>query len=427
MSVAPRIGLQQRQKLTLSPAMRSALSLLRMPADQLHEEIAREASENPFLQVRQRASGGAYDVALATVAGHDSLSVSLAQQIRLQRLDAETRATALFLVTQLREDGFLDATLAELSADHGVAVAVLERGLAVLQRCEPTGIGARNLAECLELQLIEKGYGPPLAGTIVRHLEDFAAGRTARLARVLSMTPDQIARIARDIRNLAASAAPQENLPVVPRIAELLVERRPHGGLVVALNPEAAPQVTLADLQTVRGDSADLGPYFDRARNILRSLQARSTTLLRIGRHILDSQSAFFEGHPATVRPESRAEAAAQLGMHASTFGRALAGKALAIDGKVYALAQFFSRGLPHADGTISAHDIRARIRTLILAEDRTSPLADEAICTHFKNEGVDIARRTVAKYRKCMRIPTSFERRRRMLSEAAPPHAKPT
>lgn len=426
MSVRPQIGLFQKQTLTLTPAMRSALSLLRMPTDQLITEISQEARENPFLELREPASGSAYDLAVSTVAGRESLSVSLTHQIDLQRLDADTRATAMFLITQLREDGYLDASLAELAEAHGLGLALLEAGLRALQRCEPTGVGARDLAECLRLQLIDKGYVPDLASAIVRHLEDFAENRLARVMRNLALSQQDVSRMAKDIRSLNPSPITPEGDWLLPRVPELTVQLGRDGKITVTLDPEALPTLVFSELGDGSRDSPAMQICYDRAQHLARGLSARAVTLLRIGRHIVETQSAFFQNNHMSIRPESRAEAAAALNMHASTFGRALAGKALLADGKVYALAQFFSRAMPTTDGSISAFDIQARLKSLIAAEERGIPLVDAAICALLKKEGVDIARRTVAKYRKCMRIPSSFERRRRNLSEPVRPHIKP-
>ncbi len=426
MSVKPRIGLTQKQKLTLTPAMRSALSLLRMPTDQLIEEIAREAAENPFLEVRESATGSAYDFALATVAGRDSLSVSLARQIDLQRLDGDTRKLAHFLIFQLREDGYLDVALEDLARDHALALAGLQNALTALQRCEPTGVGARNLAECLLLQLIDRGYQVAQAQGIVAHLEDFAEDRLNRVMRTLSLSREQVVRISRDVRSLVPEPVAGDSGWVIPRVPELLAEVSRDGRIEISLNPEALPTVTLLDIGRGRHDSEALRLCYDRALNVTRGLSARAATLLRIGQQIVQSQSGFFLSNHMTIRPESRAAAAAAMGMHASTFGRALAGKSLAVEGKVFALSHFFSRALPAAGGAVSAFDVQVRLRAIIAAEDRRSPLADTAICGQLQHEGVDIARRTVAKYRKCMRIPSSFERRRRNLSEPAGSNAKP-
>jgi RNA polymerase sigma-54 factor len=426
MAVGPRITLRQSQRLTLTPAMRSALSLLRMPTDQLSEEIIREVADNPFLDLHRPPGGSAYDAALATTAAHDSLSVSLARQIDQQRLGAEVREAALYLISQLREDGYLDVTLQELAGDSGLSLAALEGGLTALQSCEPTGVGARNLSECLALQLNERGYAADLARSVVDHLEDFAQDRVGRIMRHLGLNREAVITIAKDIRSLTPTPVISVVEMIIPRIPELLVEKKGDGTLGVALNPEALPQISLLDLGADSLDSPQMQICFDQARHLARSLAARSVTLLRIGRHIVDSQSAFFHKTPPTIAPESQAAAAAALNMHASTLGRALAGKSLAAGGKTYALAQFFSRAVPTADGAVSAFDIQARIRRWIGAEDRRSPLTDETICAGLNNEGVDIARRTVAKYRKCMRIPSSFERRRRNLSEPAVSRARP-
>lgn len=303
MPAKPRIGLHQQQLLKLTPGMRSSLSLLRMPADQLIEEISREAAENPFLVVRHRISVSAYEVALATVAGQDSLSVSLAHQIDLQRLEDDARAAAFFLITQLREDGYLDTSLPELARDISMPLALLERGLAALQRCEPTGVGARNLAECLELQLVEKRYDPAQARAIVGRLEDFAQNRLARVAKDLGLSKDHVARIARDIRDLTPAPVADERAIVVARIPDLLIERQ-DGTLTLSLNPDAYPRISLARISPATLDSPELRQCYDRARNLARGVSSRNATLLRIGRHIVDAQASFFLIGPTTLNPE---------------------------------------------------------------------------------------------------------------------------
>lgn len=419
MAVRPQITLSQKQRLTLSPAMRQALSVLALPAAELAERIAREIADNPFLVteevVRGDAGGGsAYDYALATSAAGQGLTDALARQIAMQRLDPVTEAAALYLIGELREDGYLDTPLAELAEALDLPASVLHGGLEALQRCEPAGIGARSLAECLELQLVDAGIERGLARAAVLRLDDFAAERWARLSRGLGQREPMLRQIARLLRGLSASPVmpPPETAGV--RIPELLVERGPQNDLTVRLLPAAMPRLTVlpADRKTLGG--GELRALHDRAGWLISALFARSETLLRIGRHIVATQDGFFAGNHATLRPITRSEAAAALTMHPSTLGRALAGKALIAEDRVYPLSLFFSRALPGADGAVSAFDVQRRIRQMIAAENPDAPLADDEICTQLGNEGVDMARRTVAKYRKCMRIPSSYARRRR-------------
>jgi RNA polymerase sigma-54 factor len=421
MAASPRIGLQQRQKLTLSPAMRVSLDLLRLPTEALIEEILREGSDNPFLDVHLPANG-ALDAAQAMAAAEESLLGSVLRQIGLQRLSPAVRTAAAYLAGQLRDDGYLDGTLDEIAEESGLAPADLAAGLAAIQMCEPAGVGARSLAECLALQLAERGYARDRADAIVARLGDFAAGRTTSLMRALGMNRVEIEATARVLHTLAATPVAPETAPPAPRVAELMVTVGPDGTPHAALNPDALPQVAFAAHASAAADSAGLAECHARALRLTRGLAARAATLLRVGQHIVARQEMFFRARRQTIHPESRAAAAAALGLHPSTLGRAIAGTALAFDGQSHALCGFFSPALPSSEGPVSARDVQSRIRALISAESRTHPLADEDICTQLRKEGVDIARRTVAKYRKCMRIPSSFARRQRSPDRAPGP-----
>lgn len=422
MAVSPRLELRQRQTLALTPAMRTSLGMLRLPTDLLAEELSREAAENPYLELRLPSNGGAYEYATETVAGREGLMVSLIRQIDLQRLDPDVRRGAFVLITELRSDGYLDATLEEIAADHALPLPDLERGLKALQSCEPTGVAARTLEECLALQLIERGYAHARAAAIVARLDKFSDNRVRHLSIELGCDAAELSRIADDLRSLTPTPVIEEANTSALRPPELSVVKRADGTLDVVTTSGVLPEVELSDLPRPAGESSELRALAERARLITHALAARAATLLRIGCYIVASQPEFFLKNPASLQPQSRAATAAALGIHVSTLSRALAGKALTFEGKSLALSLFFSRALPTASGTVSAYDVMARIRRLIAAEDAAQPVADEAICTQLQKEGVDIARRTVAKYRKCMRIPSSSKRRRRTSSEAIGP-----
>lgn len=391
-----------------------------MATDTLAEAIAREADENPFLILHRRAgpSGAAYEFALATTAATESLSDSLTRQVHLQRLDPQTEAAALYLMCELREDGYLDVSLDELCRETGQDLAVLGAGLSALQACDPPGIGARSLAECLALQLTGEGMVRELADSVAARLDAFADQNWRTLGRELGLPRAELQSIARRLRTLSHAPVPPEHSEAMTNIPELVVEKNLGGRLEVSLNDEALPRVeAMRVLRSSLGAPA-LQSLFDRAQELARGLAARKTTLLRIGIYLAERQSGFFAARPTGIAPLSRKEAAAALGIHPSTLGRAISGKSLSADGKVYPLWLFFQRGLPGSKGEISAFDVQSRISALISAEDHKMPLADEDICTQLKKEGVDIARRTVAKYRKCMRIPSSHDRKIRKPSD---------
>lgn len=411
MSVTPGLRLSTRQRLALTPGMRQSLAILRLPALELQEEIARLAAENPFIE-HQPVTPSRRDWLLDVPAADPSLFQSLHGQLATQRLAPEVRAAALMLVAELREDGYLDTTLDEIAAQTGAGPDLLERAFAALQACDPPGIGARDLPECLALQLQAQGYAPALSRAISAHLEDFAEARWQRLSRSLALPADQLLHIAALLPTLRPAPALPDSTPTLPLLAELIVEPGPDGSPQVRLNPAALPTITVLRMA---GASADLARAQSEAGFLVAALRARGATLLRIGTHLVTQQARHFASKgDQPLLPMTRAEAAASLSMHPATLGRAISGKALMAFGRTLPIESFFSHGLPGRDGAVSAHQIQRRIRALIAAEPPEAPLADDAICAQLQKEGVDIARRTVAKYRTCMRIASSFERRRR-------------
>ncbi|PPB82512.1 RNA polymerase RpoN-/SigL-like sigma 54 subunit [Albidovulum inexpectatum] len=418
MSLAPRTRQTLTTRLALSPGMRRSLALLRLPLPDLHEDLAHEAETNPFLAFRPgRLPGAALDAALATTAAGESIAQSLAHQIRMQGLDRTTEAVALFLVEELREDGYLDVELDEIAERFGLEHAVLDRAVAALQACEPTGIGARSAEEFMALSLRETGISPDLAQRLCQRLTELAEGRWSALRRDTGLPVRELERIADFLRSLPSAPLQAEGDPALPMIPEIAIQRSPDGLLSVRPVAEAWPAVRVRRLPDEAQSNADLVALHRRAVEIASALSARSATLIRIGELIAHEQAEFFIGGFERIKPMTRRDVASALSLHPSTVGRAIAGKALEFEGRVFALATFFSRSVPGNDTgngpAPSAFDVQRRIRQLIAAESPDAPLADETIRAQLKNEGVDMARRTVAKYRKCMRIPSSHGRRR--------------
>lgn len=417
MALKSRVHLKAQQNLSLSAGMRASITVLRMPTTALLDDIAREAAENPFLLVESPASGSAsaYEFALETTAATESLQDSLSRQLALQRLDPATLAAATYLIGELREDGYLDVPLDDIADATGAPLAVLERSLSALQRCEPPGIGARDLPECLALQLVDAGIAEDLARRISGQLGDFAAGRWPRLQQLLGLPEGELERIADLLRQFPSRPVEAEALAPAALIPEIRIVR--HAGRAEArLNDDALPRVALMRTSRAALASDELRGLYDRAGAMAEAVTARRATLLRVAAVIAERQKEFFLGGQQTRAPLSRAEVAETLAVHASTVGRALAGKALIADGRVHALSSFFSRGIAVGGGEMSPFDVQRRIRAMIEREDSGAPLADAEIQDELAKEGVDIARRTVAKYRKCMRIPSSFARRNRKL-----------
>lgn len=410
----PQLRLSQRQRLGLTQFMQTSLRILRMNSDEIHDEIAREVLENPFIELRDGArTMQTYDAALDRTVSETGLFRSIAQQISTQRLSDITARIALILASELRSDGYLDVSLEDLADDLNLPLSELELGLAALQRCDPPGIGARSLHECLAIQLIDAGVRPDWATAAIANLDDVLAGKWARLQRLQDWTRADLDTIADLLRTLSPVPVAPDSQPDITSIPDLLVDSGPGGHATLSLNTDALPRVSLTRIDPALSLSGEVAAHYRRATELHNALKSRARTLTRIGRLILAAQESFFRGSEASIVPLSRKQAATQLGMHPATLGRAIRGKSVLVGGTTYPLAQFFQSALRTTQGEISPHDVQRRMKSLIQSEDPASPLADEVICTQLRNEGVDIARRTVAKYRKCMRIPSSFERKR--------------
>lgn len=422
-----RLGpsVRQSQRMLLSPGLHAGLQILRMPTLDLIDAIESEAADNPFLihdDLRPTAcpgGGDAFQFALETTADVRSLVADLQAQIGAMTLAIPVRAMAEYLAGDLRDDGYLDSSLEEIATTLGVPLALAQAGLAALQSCEPAGVGARTLAECLQLQLLDKGVARDLALRVTHHLDLFAHEDWRGLGRALGLPKAGLQDLARLIRELKPHPVIEKAAPDLLLFPDLRLEPDGAGGYTVQLGARLADAVRLNQplLQAALAEGSDFArDRRTRAEAMLVALAFRGETLLRIGRRIAALQHRFFALGPDHLAPLSRAALAAELGLHPSTIGRAVAAKALEVGGRIVPLSLFFSNPLPDATGTasIAAFVVQRRIARMIEAEDADAPLSDAAICAALTASGIDIARRTVAKYRGCMRIQTSFARRRR-------------
>jgi len=422
MALRTRMDLRQTQDLALSAQMRVALSVLRMSPLELAEEIAREAAHNPFLLHDATPSHSAPQAWAGEVTAHEaSLHVSLTRQLAMMDLPPRVEAAAQLLVGELREDGMLDVALGNLATELGLPVELLETALAALQRCEPAGVGARDLPESLRLQLTDKGLSPTEAAQTVTHMRLFIQREWAAINRVLALPRAQAEKRAALVHSLSTHPAAVPQAVETLSRPDLQLERTSGGALSVTLTRER-PIVVLDEALVKRASTDGFAPeLLARARALLAALDQRGQTLQRIGDWLLEYQAGFFTSGLAALAPLTRAALASALSLHPSTISRAVAGKSIDVDGRLWPLSVFFSAAIPTQGPEISARQVQTRISALITAEPRERPLSDEALVQHLNAEGVDIARRTVAKYRQGLRIPSSAVRRRRAMNRRQP------
>lgn len=419
MALNPRLELRAQQKLALTPDLRLRLGILRMSPAELDDELASEAARNPFLRYERQYSGtgGAIPVEDVLAARAAPFQDDLRRQVLRLGLTRPIEALALFLITELGPDGYLDAELSELAEERDLDPDLLAEALAALQRCEPAGIAARSLAECLELQLKDRGLPAAEARATVALLPDFARMEWKRIGAALGLDAAGVKARALLLRSLSPRPLPEPEPEAGDSvlIADLRVVR-PDGEGAIRVEPveKAAPKARLDLAMVQKAATEGFAPeLLARAKALLAALEQRGRTLSRIGDWLAERQGGFFRDGPAGLVPATRVELAGELGLHPSTVGRALAGKAIDVDGRLWPLSVFFSSALPGPQGDVSSRAVQRRIAELIAAEPVGRPLSDETLVSLLRAQGVDIARRTVAKYRQGLRIPPSSTRRR--------------
>lgn len=431
MALKHTLSLRQTQTLALTPELRQSLTLLRLPATDLLEQIHTKALENPLLVVgsppKSKQSPSAYEFALDTVAESPTLGESIRRQLALMPLPARIRDIASYLTGDLSDIGYLESDIRETAQTLGVAEGDIETAVQAIQACEPTGVGARNLTECLLLQITEQGIDKETAGKLLKHIPQIRNCQWAELSEILDIPEEQIEAFATSLRSLTPEPAARHHSETRPLVADIIVEIDGKHRISVSLSENYLPDLTIdTDLYSQAKADAKAKAYiesqYNQAQSLIRAIQYRGKTLLRIARAIVSRQHRFFSDGRKYMSPLTRRELGEKLALHPSTIGRAIAGKNLDLDGTIYPLSFFLGAGLKKGiSGEISAYAVQQTIRQLIDRESPDSPLSDDTIVKKLRADGVDIARRTVAKYRGCMNIPSSFVRRKIATAQQAP------
>jgi RNA polymerase sigma-54 factor len=355
-----------------------------------------------------------------------TLQDHLVWQLELARLEPRDQAIGLAIIDAINDDGYLIDSLDEirqgLLPDVTCEVADVERVLTQVQSLDPAGVGARSIGECIGLQLKQlepETPGIALAHTLAeRHLDEVASQQFSILKRQLRITDEELEHALALLR----SCYPRPGSAIHASTAEYVVPdvfvRRTDSGWTVEINPATLPRIRVnqsyAGMLGRSADHASLRAQLQEARWLLRSLEIRNDTLLKVARCIVQRQSAFFEQGDEAMQPMILRDVAEAVQMHESTISRVTTAKYMHTPRGVYEFRHFFSSHVAGEDGTeTSSTAIRAKIRKLIAQEDPTSPLSDSRIAEILSQEGIPVARRTVAKYREAMSLAPSNERKR--------------
>jgi RNA polymerase sigma-54 factor len=461
----PSLQFRLSQHLTLTPQLQQSIRLLQLSTVELNQEIDRLLMENPALEREEIegeheavAKGGTEASAPAGTAetagpetpdwpsevaanwrGSDdedegdrthatpdtpTLRDHLRVQLSLTNLGARDRAFVEILIDALDEDGYLTQPLEEIAAllpaEAEAGAEELKIALCHLQHFEPAGVGARSPGECLALQLKAhpEDAGRRLALDIVeKHLELLAARDYTRLKALTGASDDALRAAQRLIQALnprpGAAFAKVEARYVIPDV----IVKKVRNVWRASLNPDAMPRLRInrlyAELAAAARNGAGISSQLQEARWLIKNVQQRFDTILRVSQAIVDRQRHFLEHGEVAMRPLVLREIAATLGLHESTISRVTTQKFMATPRGTFELKYFFgSHVATEAGGAASSTAIRALIKQLVAAEDARAPLSDARISQILGEQGIVVARRTIAKYRESLQIPPVNQRK---------------
>ncbi|GIK98475.1 MAG: RNA polymerase sigma-54 factor [Alphaproteobacteria bacterium] len=372
---------------------------------------------------RGAADGDDYGIE-QTVAGQIKLRDHLLAQLGLDIADPTDRLIGLQLIDMIDDAGYVTGDLSQVAELLGCGVERVEATLKKLQRFDPPGIFARNLAECLALQLADRNRLDPAMQKLLRHLDLLASRDGAQLMKLCGVDAEDLAEMVAEIKSLNPKPGLAfDHAPLPPVTPDILMHRQPDGDWLVELNSESLPRVLVNNAYYARvSREARRKPErdyiverFNSANWLVKSLHQRATTILKVATEIVRQQDAFFRHGVAHLKPLIRRDIAEAIGMHESTVSRVAANKYLLTPRGLYELRYFFSAAIADTGGGEghAAEAVKSRIRGLIESETAERVLSDDQLVELLRKNGIEIARRTVAKYRESMRIPSSVQRRR--------------
>jgi RNA polymerase sigma-54 factor len=352
-----------------------------------------------------------------------SLREHLAEQLRLSIADPTDRLIGACLIAGLDPAGRLALDLDALARSLGCARARIDAVLGRMQRFDPPGVLARSLRECLEIQLREKNRYDPAMAALLDNLDLLAKRDMRALMAACEVDAEDLSEMIAELKRLDPKpGAAFDAEPATTVVPDVLMRRAEDGGWIVELNPETLPRVLangayyarVAASARSREERAFIAEHWANATWLVKSLAQRASTILKVAAEIVRQQDAFFRHGISHLRPLILRDIATAVGLHESTVSRVTANKYIATPRGTLEMKFFFTTAIAGTGGeSHSSESVRHRIRELISAEDPKAVLSDDQIVAILKREGVDIARRTVAKYRESLGIPSSVQRRR--------------
>lgn len=456
------LNLEQTQKLIMTPELRQAITILHMPVLELAEYVDQQLLENPVLETKEERDE---EPAEAPVQEKDKdkdkdmdwqeyfqdksdlgivkakreelnefsyenfLSVTptlqeyLDQQLSLAAKTQEEREIGEYLVGNIDDNGYLTISLEDAAEAMGYSLEEITRVLGIIQGFEPAGVGARDLKECLLLQLAQIPDTPPKAEDLIKgHLNDLAAGKITKIASALGISPKEVQELGDFLRTLDPKPGRKfsSNKDVRYVVPDVVVEKI-NGEYIILVNDTTVPRLGINRgyremLQSNNDDEAKkfVETKLHAAVSLIRSIEQRRLTLYKVVNCIIDLQRDFFDKGIKYLKPMTLRQVAEIVGLHESTVSRATATKFMQAPQGVFELKFFFASGVENVAGDMtSSESVKRMLKEMVDQEDPVNPLSDQKITDLLQAKGINISRRTVAKYRDEMGIPSTNLRKR--------------
>jgi RNA polymerase sigma-54 factor len=453
MDLEMQLAQQARQIQVLSQQARIGIQILQLPLLELRNYLEQEALENPLLEEEKPEADNDSDDDLSifeyladrqsdlptTMRGSDPdedkkqryREMSITKEETLEdhllwqlgmHLSGQEYAVGEFIIGNLDDNGYLNVSAADIDNRFEVGIKKIEEIIFLIQSFDPVGVAARDLRECLLAQLRFRGKEDTHCWRVVeRFLDEFGRKKYPLIARKLGVTAEELDQVRLEIMTLDPKPGRAYSAEQAVKIIPDLILKKEHDRYVVEHNSRYLPSLRISKyyLQMLKEKKLDknardyLKKRRERARCLMGALAQSQSTIRRIAECVVEYQKEFLEYGASHIKPLKLTDVAQQLGVNESTVSRAIAHKYIQTDYGMLALKRFFSVGVRQADGnTVSAESIRDKVRELVEAEQPGKPLSDQRIVEILKEQGIDIARRTVAKYRKSMKILSSNLRR---------------
>lgn len=488
MALAPKLQARQGQQLAMTPQLRQAIKLLQYSNIELAEFVDDQLESNPLLErgtgdenrrgedvaatltetlnvtvdrdapaaagadldapshaidseataadvggsvdwSRNDSSGSFSGSSEYDAAANTAADITLPEHVQAQRamlrLDVRDTLVADYMIGQLDEAGYLRMSVEEIADNLGVTTSRISSVLVQLQTCEPTGLFARDLAECLGLQLRELGLLDEPMQALLANLEHLAKHDLSKLMKICDVGRDQMSAMIARIRDCSPKPGAIFSGTLSPVVQpDVFIRETPQGGWAIELNADTLPRVLVNkryynEIKKIGDEDETTREFISECHQtaswLVKSLDQRAKTILKVSSEIVRQQDAFFAYGVDHMRPLKLKDIAEAIEMHESTVSRVTSNKFMHTTRGLFELKYFFTASIPSIEGGEghSAESVRNKIKILITEETDGSVKSDDKLVKLLRAQGIDIARRTVAKYRESMGIPSSVERRR--------------